>query len=304
MDMFREIRLFLAIAESGALSAVARDWGVSPSTVTYGLKHLEERLGVQLVIRTTRRLSLTPEGVRFLEKCRQILDDLDEVMNGFAEEDALTGNIRVTSTNDLGRRRLAPLVHAFMCRHPGVTVELFLSDRVVDLVEGGFDLAVRTGPLQDSDLMARLLLRGIKNICATPGYWREHGKPEHPRDLARHNCLLLGHPGERHALWNFRDGEERLRVRVSGNRQVNDGEALRQWAIAGAGVAQKSSFDIVDDLRLGRLETALDAFTVEPTNLYAVSPARQYGARRVKVFTDFLADEMSGKTQAPESVLV
>ncbi|ARE42290.1 Transcriptional regulator, LysR family (plasmid) [Rhodovulum sp. P5] len=289
MDAFKTMRLFVAIADGGTLSSVARDWGVAPSTVTYGLQQLEEELGAQLVVRTTRKLSLTEEGQKFLQECRRILSDVDEVMTGLADQGALSGNIRITSTNDLGRQRIAPLVDAFMRDHPRLTVELFLGDRIVDLVAGGFDLAIRTGPLGDSDLKARLLLRGHKNVCAAPGYWDRHGKPEHPGDLARHNCLLLGEPGERHASWVFRKGDERLRVRVSGDRQVNDGEALRQWAIAGAGVVQKSSFDIAEDIRQGRLATALEDFTTEPTNLYAVSPPRQYDSRRVRAFTDFLA---------------
>lgn len=292
MDAFKTMRLFVAIAEGGSLSAVARDWSVAPSTVTYGLQQLEDRLGAQLVVRTTRRLSLTEEGERFLRESRRILSDVDEVMTGLTEDGALSGNIRLTSTNDLGRQRVAPLVDAFMRDNPALTVELSLSDGIVDLVAGGYDLAIRTGPLRDSDMKARLLMRGQKNICAAPAYWRRHGKPSHPGDLARHNCLLLGEPGERHAAWAFRDGAERFRVRVSGDRQVNDGEALRQWAIAGAGVVQKSSFDIAEDIRQGRLETALEPFTAEATNLYAVSPPRQYESRRVRRFVDYLARHM------------
>ncbi len=294
MDAFRSMRLFVAIAESGNLSSVARDWGIAPSTVTYGLKSLEDSLGAQLVVRTTRQLSLTQEGQRFLERSRRILADVDEVMTGFAEDGTLAGNIRMTTTNDLGRQRIAPLVDDFMHRHPGLTIELFLSDSVVDLVEGGFDLGIRTGPLRDSDLKARLLLRGHKSICASPGYWQRHGKPTHPRELTAHNCLLLGAPGERHAFWTFREEGERFRIRVGGTRQVNDGEALRQWAIAGAGVVQKSSFDIAEDLRAGRLETALESFTADPTNLYAVTPPRQYESRRVRAFVDHLAAGMGG----------
>ena len=296
MDAIRAMRLFGAIAASGNLSSVARDWGVSPSTVTYGLKALEEQLGAQLVVRTTRKLSLTPEGKRFLERSQRILADVDEVMSGFAEAGPLTGNIRMTTTNDLGRQRIAPLVDAFMRRHPGLTVEMFFADTLVDLVEGGFDLAIRTGPLQDSEMKARLLLRGEKSVCASPEYWRRHGKPEHPRELAAHTCLLLAAPGMRHDFWLFREGGDRFRVRVSGDRQVNDGEALRQRAIAGAGVVQKSSFDIAEDLVQGRLETALEAFTAEPTNLYAVTPPRDYESRRVRGFIDFLTTELARQT--------
>ncbi|MGI3170699.1 LysR family transcriptional regulator [Pseudooceanicola sp. C21-150M6] len=293
MDAFRAMRLFVAIAEGGSLSAVARDWAVAPSTVSYGLQALEDRLGVQLVVRTTRKLSLTEEGQRFLDESRRILADVDEVMSAMPGEGAPAGNLRITSTNDLGRHQIAPLADAFMRDHPGVTVELYLSDRLVDLVEGGFDLAIRTGPLRDSDLKARLLLRGQKNICAAPSYWRQHGKPERPADLMQHNCLLLGDPGVRHTSWMFRDGREKIRIRVSGDRQVNDGEALRQWAIAGAGVVQKSSFDIAEDIRMGRLETALDRYTAEPTNLYAVTPPRQYVSRRASVFSDYLARHLA-----------
>ena len=293
MDAFRTMRLFVAIAEGGSLSSVARDWGVAPSTVTYGLQHLEETLGTQLVVRTTRKLSLTEEGHRFLQECRRILSDVNEVMTGLTDQGPLAGNIRLTSTNDLGRQRIAPLVDAFMRLHSKLTIELYLSDGIVDLVEGGFDLAIRTGPLRDSDMKARLLLRGQKNICAAPTYWRAHGKPTHPSELSRHNCLLHGEPGDRHASWAFARGAKRFRVRVGGDRQINDGEALRRWAIAGAGVVRKSSFDIAEDLHEGRLETALEAFTEEATNLYAVSPPRQYDSLRVRVFTDFLASNLS-----------
>jgi DNA-binding transcriptional LysR family regulator len=293
MDTLKSMRMFAAIAENGSLSAVARDWGVAPSTISYGLHALEDRLGAQLVFRTTRRLSLTDEGQRFLIESRRILADVDEVMTGLSDREGIKGNIRITCTNDLGRQRIAPLVDLFMREHPNVTVELFLHDRVIDLIDGGFDLAIRTGPLQASELKARLLLRGTKSICASPGYWARHGKPTHPDDLARHNCLMLSEPGERHALWRFRRGEEEIRVRVSGDRQVNDGEALRQWAIAGAGVVQKSSFDIAGDIRNGLLETALEDFTTAATNLYAVAPSRQHSSTRATAFVDFLLERMS-----------
>ncbi|WP_138465762.1 LysR family transcriptional regulator [Poseidonocella sp. HB161398] len=293
MDDPRLMRLFVAIAEQGSLSAVARGWGVAPSTVTHGLKRLEERLGAQLVLRSTRRLSLTPEGARFLTDCRRILSDLEEVMSGFAERGPLKGQIRVTATNDLGRQRIAPLVHSFMELNPGLLVQLFLSDTVVDLVEGGFDFGIRTGPLRDSDLKARLLLRGRKRVCAAPAYWDRHGRPEHPRDLAEHDCLTLSMPGDTQAFWGFRDGETRFRQRVAGTRLVNDGQVLRDWAVAGAGVAFKSSFDIAADVAAGRLETVLDSFTTESTNLYAVFAPRAQESRRVRALAEHLSDGLA-----------
>ncbi|ANT60993.1 LysR family transcriptional regulator [Salipiger sp. CCB-MM3] len=293
MDTLRQMRLFMAIAEAGNLSAVARAWGVAPSTVTHGLKQLEDMFGTQLMLRTTRQLSLTPEGERFLGECRRILSDVDDVMTGFSDKGPLSGEIRLTATNDFGRQRVAPLVDRFMRLHPGLTIQMLLSDQVVDLVEGGFDIGIRTGPLQDSDLRARLLLRGRKCVCAAPEYWRRHGKPSHPRELAQHNCLVLGGPTGLQAYWGFRENGSRFRVRIMGNRQVNDGQTLREWAVAGAGVVNKSSFDIADDLAAGRLETALEEFTDEATNLYAVSPQRGNGARRVQELLDFLGRELA-----------
>ncbi|WP_172327158.1 LysR family transcriptional regulator [Mangrovicoccus sp. HB161399] len=293
MDDPKLMRLFVAVADLGTLSAVARSWGVAPSTITHGLKQLEERLGAQLVLRSTRRLSLTPEGERFLGESRRILGDLDEIMSGFAEDGPLSGDIRITATNDLGRERIAPLIDGFMRLHPGLHVHLFLSDTLVDLVEGGFDFGLRTGPLRDSGLKARLLLRGRKNICASPGYWDRHGRPAHPRELAGHNCLVLAPPGETQAFWSFREDGARFRIRVSGDRLVNDGQVLRDWAVAGAGVVLKSGFDIAADLSAGRLETVLDAYTAESTNLYAVFAPRGHEARRVRTLIDYLAAELA-----------
>lgn len=295
MDAFGAMRLFVAIAESGSISGAARENGLAVSTVSWRLRRLEEDLGVQLVVRTTRRLALTEEGRRFLTEARRILSDVEEVMGGIAVKGAPAGRIRATTTHDLGRERIAPLADAFMRAHPGVHVELYLTDAVVDLVEGGFDLALRTGPLGDSELKARLLLRGVQHVCAAPDYWRRRGRPARPEDLARHNCLLHRGPGDRISTWSFAEEGRRFRVQVGGDRAVNDGGALRRWAIAGAGVVRKLSFDIEADLREGRLETALEGFTTTPHNLYAVAPPRQYESRRVRAFVDFLAAGLRGE---------
>ncbi|MAC77786.1 MAG: LysR family transcriptional regulator [Rhodobacteraceae bacterium] len=289
MDVLRTMRLFVAISETGSLSAVARRWGVAPSTVSLGLQQLEAQLGAQLVLRTTRQLSLTSEGEMFLARSRRVLAEVDDAMRAFGEAGRLSGHLRITATNDLGRARVAPLLDRFLTDHPGVTADLFLSDQVVDLVEGGFDIGIRTGPLPSSDLKARLLLRGHKSVCAAPDYWKRRGKPAHPRDLADHDCILLGGPGEAQVFWTFREEGRAFRIRVTGPRQANDGETLRHWAIAGGGVVMKSSFDVAEDLAAGRLETALDAFTTEATNLYAVTPPREHAPRRVGMFMDMLS---------------
>ncbi|WP_176083539.1 LysR family transcriptional regulator [Martelella sp. HB161492] len=294
MDDPTLMRLFVAIAERGSLSAVSRAWGVAPSTVTLGLKQLEERIGTQLINRTTRSMALTPEGERFLQECSRVLTDLDALMGSFSEDGPLSGTIRMTATMDLGRQRIAPLIEAFMKRHPNVNVQLYLSDSVVDLVDAGLDLGLRTGPLQSSDLRARLIVRGHKCVCAAPAYWARHGKPADPEALTEHNCMVFATPGETQASWSFGHKGKRFRVRISGDRTANDGQVLKDWAIAGAGVVLKSTFDIAFDLAAGRLETALEPYTTEATNLYAVFPPRQRQPRRLEALLDHLSAGLSG----------
>lgn len=294
MDQFNLLRLFVAIADQGSLSAVAKARAISPSTVTLGLQSLETRIGVRLVTRTTRRLSLTPEGERFVVHCRRILADLDDVMDGATDHGPLQGEIRVTAVNDFGRNRLIPLVDDFMLLHPAVKVSLMLTDTVLDLAESGYDIGIRTGALPaDPRLAVRLLIHGRRQVCAAPDYWHRTGKPVHPRDLARHNCLVLDRPGAPQRNWNFTEEGRAFTVRVDGNRAANDGGILRKWAIEGIGVVLKSSFDVAEDLATGRLETALDGFSIEGMNLFAVHPADRQPSRRISAFVDYLEDRLS-----------
>jgi DNA-binding transcriptional LysR family regulator len=289
MDQFNLLRLYVAVADLGSLSAVARAQGISPSTVTLALQRLEERVGARLVTRTTRWLSLTTEGERFLADCRRILADLEDAMDAVSDRGPLRGEIRVTATNDLGRNTLAPLLHEFMEVNPGVQISLTLSDAVVDIVEDSYDLALRMGQLPDSRLTARLLMRGARRVCASSAYWRRHGRPEHPRDLARHNCIVLARPGAPQSSWQFQEEGRAFAVRVRGDRTANDGGTLRAWAIASAGVVLKFDLDIAQDLAAGRLETALDDFSTGAVNLHAVHPAGRHPSRRVAALLDFLA---------------
>lgn len=292
MDQLDTLRAFVAIAERGSLSAVARAWAVSPSTVTTALQRLEARLGAPLVSRTTRRLSLTPEGERFLADCRRILGELDEAMHGVAERDTLQGGIRITATHDFGRNRLPAILDRFVALHPGIRLSLTLSDGVMDLVEGGYDIGVRTGPLQDSRLRSRLLLRGARVVCATPSYWRRVGRPRHPRDLAALNCLVLDRPGAPQSNWRFQEGGREFSVKVDGDRTANDGGLLRQWALEGVGVVLKASWDVEADLRARRLQAVLEDYAIGEINLYAVYPAAQRPARRVSALLDYVARQL------------
>jgi DNA-binding transcriptional LysR family regulator len=294
MDQLTLLRLFADVAEQGSLSKAARLHGVSASTATLALQSLEKSVGSPLAIRTTRRLSLTPEGERLLADCRRILADLEEAMNNVTDRDALQGDIRVTAPNDVGRTRIAGLIDEFMRMNPAVRVALMLTDAVVDLVEDGYHVGIRTGPLPDSRFIARLLLRGRRHVCAAPEYWDRHGKPQHPRELIGHNCLVLARPGSPQTNWDFHEGPRTFSVKVRGDRTVNDGAALRTWALTGAGVVLKSSFDIEADLVAGQLETALEPFTQTEINLYAVSPADPI-PRRVRALLDHFSEGLGRK---------
>ncbi|MBB3808564.1 LysR family transcriptional regulator [Pseudochelatococcus contaminans] len=292
MDQLDLLRLYVAIADHGSLSAVARAQALSPSTVTLGLQRLEERVGARLITRTTRRLSFTPEGERFLIDCRRILGDLDDVMTGLADSGQIEGEISVTATNDFGRSRLVPLIDAFMHAHPGVRVALMLTDAVLDLAEEGYDLGLRIGVLRETSMVSRLLVRDRRRICAAPSYWERMGRPAHPRDLAAHNCMALARPGAPMMSWRFQEKGAEFSVRISGDRSTNDGGALRNWAIGGAGVIKKVGLDIEEDLASGRLEAVLDAFAIAQTNLYAVHPPGRRPARRVIALVDYLAERL------------
>lgn len=299
MDLLSHLRTFVDIVDHGSLAAVARHRGQSASTVTSALQRLEEHVGTRLIVRTTRSMALTVDGARFLADSRRILAEVDGALERVADRGPLAGPIRVSALNDFGRRTLAGLVDGFLRDHPGVHVELVLSDGLVDLIDDGFDLAVRTGPLADSRLTARLLQRSRRVIAASPAYWEAHGRPQHPRELSEHNCLVLARPGHPQRTWTFHDGEELLHVTVHGDRTANAGGLLRQWAVDGAGVLLKSDYDVREDIAAGRLQTALDDYTRAPVHLYAVHPSGRQPSRRVAALIDYLATHL-GKTQGEQ----
>lgn len=289
MDLFAHMRTFLDIADHGSLVAAARARSLAPSAVTASLQRLEDHVGAKLILRSTRRLSLTPEGERFAQQCRHILASVNDAVEQVTETGPLRGPIRLTSINDFGRARLSGMIDGFLARHPKVRIDLSLDDEVIDLINGGFDLALRTGPLTDSRLKARLILRAGRSIAASPAFWARHGKPTHPEDLVTYNCLVQSRRDNPQSIWHFHNGNTDMTIHVSGDRSANDGGLLRQWAIAGAGVILKSDYDIADDLAAGRLETALDEFKQTDINLYAVHAAGRHPPRRVQAFIDYLA---------------
>lgn len=281
---------FVRVVEAKTFTAAAERLGWSKSVVSRRLSDLEERLGVRLLNRSTRRLSLTEAGQAYYERCTRILADVEETEEAVASlQTEPRGQLRVNAPMTFGIRHLAPAITAFMEAHPRVDVDLVLNDRFVDLIDEGFDLALRIGTLADSMLVARKLAVCRRVACASPAYIAAHGAPEAPGDLADHDCLIYTNSASPD-LWRFvaRDGTESA-VRVKGRLRVNNGDALRECAAAGLGIVQLPSFIVADTVAEGRLQPVLCDWRLADTAVHAVYPHNRYLSTKVRAFVDFLA---------------
>jgi DNA-binding transcriptional LysR family regulator len=289
MDRFKQIETFVAVATRGSLSAAAQAEGVAPAVIGRRIDALEERLGVKLLTRTTRRVSLTFEGSAFLEDCQRILNDFHNAEASVSLGGVkASGHVRVTAPAGFGRRHVAPLVPAFLDANPDVTISLELSDRLADIVNEGVDVAVRIGQLDDSSLVGVRLASNQRVVVASPEYLARHGAPQEPADLARHDCLTFGSYGNQARGWLFTIDGKPTAVRVSGTMECNDGAVLHEWALAGRGLAWRSMWEVRDDLRAGRLRTVLDGFAAPDNAIHAVFAQRRHLPLRVRMFIDYL----------------
>ncbi|MCX8145948.1 MAG: LysR family transcriptional regulator [Azovibrio sp.] len=293
MDHLKQIEAFVAVATRGSLSAAARAEGVTPAIIGRRLDALEARLGVKLLVRTTRRLSITFEGEAFLEDCQRILTDL---ANAEASVSAggvkASGHLKLSAPAGFGRRHVAPLVMRFLEENPEVTAQLNLSDRLVDLLNEGIDCAVRIGEMPDSSLVSVRLGEMRRMVVASPAYLERRGRPETLADLARHNCLSLG----QQRGWVFRDPADTGKtvvLKVGGSLECNDGAVLHEWALAGQGLSWRSEWEVGEDLRAGRLVSVLDHLAAPPVGIFAVFPERRHLPVRVRLFIDLLKSTYS-----------
>ncbi len=292
-DSFHEMATFVKVVGAGSLSGAARDLGLSPAMVSRTLASLEARLGVRLIHRTTRRLHLTDEGAAYHDACVRILGEVDEADAAASAGRGLPqGILRVAMPASFGHRQIAPLVPRFAERYPKVHLALHLSDSPVNLVEEGYDLAIRIAELEDSSLAARRLAPNRRVICASPAYLARHGTPRTPEELTRHNCLV---PTWEHGFsmtWEYKDPRGRPgEVRVSGQYACDNWEVLREWAVAGLGVALKSTWDVRDHLEDGSLVPLCPGYVFDTdVAIYAVYPHRRYLAAKTRAFIDFLAE--------------
>ena len=293
MDKLKAFETFVAVATKGSLTAAARTEGVAPAIIGRRLDALEENLGVKLLVRTTRRITLTHEGSAFLEDCQRLIS---EVANAEASVSAggvkASGHLRITAPAGFGRRHVAPLVPRFRELHPEVSISLNLSDRVVDLAAEGFDCAVRVGDLPDSSLVSVRMADNRRLCVATPGYLARHGTPAQPSDLLQHDCLTLSSDASQTRGWAFRSpkdgGHEVVHLRPGGPLNCSDGQVLHDWCLAGYGIAWRSTWEVESEIRSGQLVAVLEDFAAPPNGIYVVFPQRKHLPLRVRLWIDDL----------------
>ncbi len=292
-DVVHGMLVFSKVVEAGSLSAAARELGVSTAVVSRTLAALEARLGVRLVNRTTRSLHLTDEGASYYETSQRILAEIDEADAAVTSRRIEPqGVLKVALPASFGHQHIAPLVPRFAQRYPKVELALSLSDRSINLIEEGFDLAVRIAELKDSSLAARKLAPNRRVVCASPAYLREHGEPKTPQDLTRHNCLVASWEHGFAMTWEYKSSTgKRGSVRVTGRYACDNWEVLRDWAVAGLGVALKSTWDVRRQLEEGSLISLLPGYDFgTDVGIYAVYPHRRHLPAKTRVFIDFLAE--------------
>ncbi|MBS0471253.1 MAG: LysR family transcriptional regulator [Proteobacteria bacterium] len=290
IDRLADLRLFVAIVERGSLSAAADALGLSPGAVSQRLAALEQTLGTQLLRRTTRRSQLTDAGNRFHDTARRVLAELDDLGESLAaEQGTLRGPVRVTAPLDLGRNHVAPVLDAFVDAHPGVSASLVLSDTALDLAQNNIDIAIRYGRLPDSALQLRRISTNRRFPVASPAYLDKAGRPAKPQDLHAFNCMPLLRGEGRFDLWPFVADGVLTEVKVVGDREANDGDLLRRWAVEGRGIVLKSAWDVVADIETGLLEPLLTTFCPPDVDLQIVLPAMKQRPRRVIALVEHLS---------------
>lgn len=282
-----DMEIFARVVTAGSMSAAGREMGLSPAVVSKRLRRLEDRLGTRLLQRTTRQISLTEAGQGFYERVVAILASIEEAETYVSRRSAMArGTLRVSAPTSFGRMHIAPHLSAFLKANPDLAINLELSDDFVDIVGGGFDLAIRIAELTDSSLVARRLAPIHRVLCATPGYLHTHGTPRTIQDLSNHVCLAAANQDP----WKLEGPDGPIAVRASGPIQTNSSEVIREAVINGVGIALRSTWDIGGELRAGKLQVVLPQYRASRhVGVHAVYPSRRFLPAKVRVFIDYLA---------------
>lgn len=293
MELASQMMLFVHTVEHGSFSAAARSLDVSPSAISKQIRRMEDRLGVRLLNRSTRRITLTEEGRAFYPRCRRIaaeITDAEALVTSLSEQ--VQGTLRVAATVAFAKAHLLPLIPEFLKRYPELELGLELTDRPVDVVEEEIDVAIRfTEQITDTSVVARKLAPNKRVICASPVYLDAHGMPQKPEDLLNHNCLRLSTVSSWND-WEFKDSDGMRVLHVNGNFEANSADAIYHATLAGVGIARLSTYLVGDDLRSGRLRRILPEYTHESADILAIYPDRRHLSPRVRAFIDYLVERL------------
>lgn len=296
MNYFSSIPVFVAVVESGSFSAAAIKLCITKSAVSKRVSQLEDELGTRLLNRTTRRLSLTEAGQRYFDYVSQAHRLAKQGVEAVSElQGAPRGRLKITAPMTFGVLHIAPLLAEFLSLYPLIDIDLSLEDKMVDLVNDGFDLGIRIGHLPLSNLVAKRIAPCKSILCASSLYLQHHGTPTKPSDLVEHNCLQYSY-FRGGSEWTFDSGSERYKVHPKGNLLINNSEAIRQALISGLGVAQLPTFIVSRDIKAGRLEPILSSYLLPEHAIYAVFPERKYLPHKVRAFINFIQDKLGKDT--------
>ncbi|RBO84986.1 LysR family transcriptional regulator [Marinomonas aquiplantarum] len=296
MDTLSEFTFFIALSRNGSLSSTARELNLTPSAVTKRLSNLESRLGVRLINRTTRRLSLTNEGEIYLKYVKNIVSQIDEMESVVSKRrDSPKGLLRVNAPLGFGRNYISPIISEFINEYPDIEVQLILTDRPISLPDESIDVCIRFGTVPDSRVFARKIAPNRRLICAAPKYFKARGKPVVPTDLLSHNCIIIKQSQQVATAWRFiLDNTEEV-IKVHGNLVTNDGEIALRWALDGHGIVMRAEWDLAKYIRQGKLEVVLDNYETPNADIYAVYMEKLNLSARVTCFLDYLKDSFIGE---------
>ncbi len=292
MDKFANMQAFQFVAQTGSFAEAARKLNLANSVVSKRIKDLEDFLGAQLFLRTTRQVTLTETGHSYLDYVQRVMDELEEVESGIRyQTQKPVGTIKLTAPMSFGLQALAPALTSYLEKHPDVAIKTYLSDRRVDLVTEGYDLAIRIGTLEDTSLVAKKLGHSRRIVCATPSYFKKHGKPEKPSDLKRYNCLSYINLAEGKA-WPFWEKDKKMWQPVSGNFMSDNGDLLYQAALSGCGITMLPAFIISDAIKQKNLVPVLEEFEDKNFDIYAVYQQTRHLSTKIRTLIDHLSDEL------------
>lgn len=285
------LKLFMRVAATQNISAAGHELGLSPAVASAHINKLEKDLGVRLIHRTTRKVSLTEEGQSFLHHAEDVLESIEAAKASVgAGSVSPTGTLIVSAPASFGRMHLIPALNGFMQAYPELSIDLMLSDSIIDLVDGGFDIAIRNSELKNSSLIARKLSEDKRILCASPDYLAKHGEPKTPTDLKSHNCITLQGLDN----WHFKQGNNKFNIKVKGKFRTNNGEAIRDACVQGVGITINSTWSAYNQLINGDLVEVLGEFQLlSNTALWAVYPSSRQLAPKVRAFIDYLAEYFS-----------